>query len=102
METKHILCLLVIGFLLYKLSSNNEKFSLDNNTYLCQSKCQEYRNGYIWQWENWMKKDKDMYANCMLECMNINTPMTNMLGYTTDPNNISSEYRYTPSSPQLF
>jgi hypothetical protein len=98
METKHLICLVIIGFLLYKLLNKNENFALDSNVYACQTKCQQYKDGYIWMWENWNKKDGDMYANCILECMNLNKPISNMLGYTMD-NSISGEYRYTPSSP---
>ena len=77
---------------------SNEKFALDANEYMCQSKCQQYRDGYVWMWKNWNNKDKDMFANCMLECMGINSSMPNQLGYTTT-SSVSDEYRYTPSSP---
>jgi hypothetical protein len=95
--TSYIVVSLVVFVVLSKLFTN-EGFSLDSNQYICQTKCQQYKDGYIWQWENTNNKGKDMYANCMLECMNINTPMYNMLGYTMQ-DTVSNEYRYTPSSP---
>ncbi len=75
-----------------------EDFALDQNQYRCQTKCQQYKDGYVWQWENTQNKNNNMYANCMLECMNINSPMYNMLGYTMD-DNLANVYRYTASSP---